>query len=262
MKTVTGVFRSGEDAGRAAAELAKVGVPSDHINLLMPGASEEQVHSLPTAYSEQPGMGAAVGGLVGGAVGLAGGLELGTLIGMALVPGVGPVIAIGMASAALLGAGGVAAGAKLGSAAEQKSTEGLPADEIFFYEDALRQGRSVLVVLAADDEEAERAQTVLSAAGAESLDAARDGWWIGLRDAEEEQYRSLGGSFEKNRTLYRQGFEAALRRETRGKSHPEAAEYLRNQFPHIWDTEAFRRGFERGRHYFESHCAERPRAAS
>lgn len=97
-----------------------------------------------------------------------------------LIPGVGPVLALGIAGAALLGVGGVLGGAAIGKAAEDKSTEGIPSDEVFFYEDALRQGRSLVLLLADNDEEEQRALEVLGRAGAESLDAARKDWWIGL----------------------------------------------------------------------------------
>ena len=74
--------------------------------------SEEQVHSVPVSETEQPGVGKAIGGVVGAALGMAGGFELGVGI-TALVPGVGPVLAVGLAGMALLGAGGAVAGAAL-----------------------------------------------------------------------------------------------------------------------------------------------------
>lgn len=49
----------------------------------------------------------------------------------ALIPGVGPVLAAGIAGAAILGTGGLIVGAEWGGAAEEKSTAGLPSDEIF-----------------------------------------------------------------------------------------------------------------------------------
>src|SRR5450759_5201932 len=122
----------------------------------------------------------AVGGVVGGAVGIAAGMELGAAAAAILIPGVGPVLAVGIAAAAILGVGGVVGGAAAGSALEKDSTTGLPADELFVYKDALKQGRSVIFVEARDDE-AEKAHAVLANAGAESIDAAREEWWIGLR---------------------------------------------------------------------------------
>jgi len=211
------------------------------------------VHSVPVSETEQPGVGKAIGGAVGAALGMAGGFELGVGI-TALVPGVGPVLAAGLAGMALLGAGGAVTGAALGSKADQDTTEGLPADEIFFYEDALRQGRTVVIVMANGATEAHRAQEILAEAGAESLDAARNAWWIGLRNAESEHYRALGYNFETDHEIYRRGFEAALRRATRGKSYSDAAAYLKSEYSDLWEKEPFRAGYARGRQYQEQNA--------
>jgi hypothetical protein len=252
MRAVAGVFTSREVAYRAAAALSAGGFAQDQITVLCPGASESRVHSLPVSETEQPGMGSALGGMLGAALGAAGGFELGVGV-TALIPGVGPVLAAGIAGAAILGTGGLIAGAELGGAAEERSTPGIPSDEIYFYEDALRQGRSVVVLLANGDDEARRAHGVLAREGAESLDAAREAWWIGLRDAEAEHYRALGRNFEQDQDVYRAGFESALRRECSGKTLEQAADCLKWWHPGIWDSEPFRRGFERGRAYVETY---------
>jgi len=250
METVAGVFRDSESARRAAGDLGRAGFPRDQVNLLLPGATEQEVHSISTSETEQPGVGGAIGGVVGGAIGLAGGFELG-VAATALIPGVGPVLAFGVAAAALLGAGGVTAGAMLGGKADAQSTEGVPSDEVFFYEDALRQGRSLVVMLAKSSAEATSARRLLEAAGAESVDAARENWWLGLRDVEQEHYRALGHNFELDQDAYRAGFESALHIECRGKSLEQAADCCQRRYPDTWDSEAFRRGFERGREYRE-----------
>jgi hypothetical protein len=230
MITVAGVFRSRQRAARAAQELPQAGL--QNINLLTPGSADLQVDSVPTSDAEQPGMGKAVGGVVGGALGVAGGLGLGTAAATVLIPGVGPVVAVGLAAAAILGAGGAVGGAAAGAALEKESTNGLPADELFVYKDALRQGRSVIFVQARDDDEAARARQALAQAGAESIDAAREEWWIGLRSAEQEHYHALGGNFAQDEQEYRRGFEAALR-----------------NYSATDNSEAYRCGYERGKAY-------------
>ena len=258
MEAVTGVFQSAESARHAYAGLKRAGFSTGRINLLAPGASEKQIHSVPTSESEQPGMGATMGSVLGAALGMAGGFELGAVAATAVVPGVGPVLAAGIAAAALLGLAGSAGGAALGAAVEESTTSGLPADEIFFYEDALRQGRSVVIAMVDGDEEVRRAREVLAEAGAETLDAAREAWWIGLRDAEAEHYRSLGRDFEQHHEAYRAGFQAALRREFRGRPFEEKRNELRAISPEYYDSEAFLRGYERGQAYLE----ERQRGVS
>ena len=69
----------------------------------------------------------------------------------AIIPGIGPVMAGGLGALSLVGAvGGVLAGAAAGSALEHAMADGLPKDELFLYADALRQGRTVLMVLTED----------------------------------------------------------------------------------------------------------------
>jgi len=254
MKTVAGVFRLSQTAREAAVSLRRAGFSQDQVNLLSPGSSKEQIHSVPTSDTERPGVGGAIGGMLGAGLGVAGGFELGMGVSL-LIPGVGPLLAFGFAGAALLGVGGAVGGAALGKAADDKSTEGVPADEIFFYEDALRQGRSVVLLLAANDSEEQRALELLGQAGAESIDAARKNWWLGVRDAEEEHYRAVGHNFELDNDVYRAGFESALRPECRGKSLDEETDCIKWWYPAVWDSEPFRQGYERGHAYWERQAA-------
>ena len=160
METVAGVFRFYRTARNAAGALGRAGFSEKQANLLSPASSERAIHAIPASGTERPGVGGAIGGMLGGALGVAGGLELG-MAAAVLIPGVGPALAFGLAGAALLGAGGAAGGAALGNAADDRSNEGVPSDEIFFCDDALRQGRSLVLVLAADHSEEQRAHKVI-----------------------------------------------------------------------------------------------------
>jgi hypothetical protein len=244
MKSVVGVFRAVEQAKQACRKLPGEGIAEDNINLLAPGDAG-QLEQVPVEASEQPGMGPALGGVVGGAIGAAAGLGGGAAVASLLVPGVGPVMAIGFAATALLGLGGAAIGAKAGDVLENRDTHGLPEDEMFIYEDALRRGRSVVVVLAADSDAAERARKVLTEAGAETLDAAREDWWLGLRDVEREHYNAGGGGeFHRDEPSYRRGFEAAL--VNRGRALDEGSPQWRGRYSDGSDDPSFRAGYERG----------------
>jgi hypothetical protein len=249
MSTVAAIFNSRADAERAAARLREAGFSEDRVSLLTPGATQGQLDDVPTTETEQPGMGAALGGAVGGALGIAGGLEFGAAAASLLIPGVGPVFAAGLIGAALLGAGGAAAGAAAGGALEDSMARGLPHDELFVYEDALRRGRSIVMAVADDEEHANVARGVLTQSGAESVDAAREKWWLGLRDAEEAEYTVEGGDFGADEPTYRRGFEAALHSRARSRSYDEDAERLRECFGEECEEGAFRRGYERGRRY-------------
>jgi hypothetical protein len=123
---------------------------------------------------------------------------------------------------------------------------GIPRDELFVYEDALRRGRTVLLLQVDSKEEEQKVQQTLEGCGAESLNAAREAWWIGLRDAEAEKYSA--GDFSSDESDYRMGFEAAQSRQLWGKSYASALESLRDRYSaDVSIRPAFRRGYERGR---------------
>jgi hypothetical protein len=250
MEAIAGIFDSRADAERGAYGLRSAGLPNDRIVFLTPGTTDAEVESVvPINDTEQPGMGKAMGGAVGGAIGVAGGGTLGAAVASLLVPGVGPVIAAGVVGAALLGVGGAATGAAAGAALERELGEGLSRDELYIYEDALRQGRSVVIAFAEDDNARERVHNVLAQAGAESIDVARENWWVGLRDAEEEHYLAAGGDFRSDELSYRSGFEAALHPKRRGRSFQECASELNETYRQTAAEKAFNLGFQRGQEY-------------
>jgi hypothetical protein len=250
MESIVGIFNSLADAQRATAMLQSVGIPDERITVLSPHTSESEIEAqVPTTETEQPGMGSALGGTVGAALGVAGGLEAGAAAASLLIPGVGPVLAFGLLGAAIFGAGGAAAGALAGKALEKGIADGVPRDELFVYEDALRHGRTVVLAFTDDDQIAASARTALQRAGAESVDAARDEWWIGLRDAESEHYTQQGGDFSADEAKYRLGFEAALHPDCRGKSCEDMMGHLNKRYGQDSGTEVFRQGYGRGQSY-------------
>jgi len=256
MKAVTGVFASRSDAQRALEQMRSSGVREDKLTLLTPGEMSEELKSVPKMGAEQPGMAKAISAVIGASAGLSGGV-----IVAALIPGVGPITAIGLLGGAILGAAGGTVGAVAGGKLETSSSEGLPHDELFVYEDALRKGRSVLVVMADDDAMASGVRVLLEAEGAESVDAAREQWWIGLRHAEEEHYSKLGRELGDDEKFYRLGFEAALHARSRCKEYDQVLnemsadiEELEKQHPGQEVAEPFTRGYERGRDHYEQLC--------
>ena len=251
MDTVAGVFNSPVDAERAIQGLRSAGVAEDRIAFLTPGTTDKTVEAaVPTTDTEQPGMGTAMGGTVGAAVGIATGASLGAAAASLLIPGVGPVIAGGIIGAALLGIGGAATGAAAGAALEKELADGIPHDELYLYEDALRKGRSVVIAFVDDEDAKEVAHNVMAQAGAESIDAAREDWWLGLRDVEEESYRAQGGDFSGDELVYRRGFEAALHPKWRGKAYEECE--LSVTAREAGSEEAYRHGFKRGQEYLNN----------
>ncbi len=259
MKTVTGVFASQSDAQHAMAEMRLAGAHEDRITLLTRGSSQTELESVPNVAAEQPGMEKAVGAVVGAATDL----SAGPVLLVAIIPGVGPVTAIGLLGGAVLAAAGATVGSAASGSLENHMTEGLPEDEIFVYEDALRKGRSVVIVQVIDETEASRFRELLQTEGAETVDAAREQWWIGLRSAEQEHYSAHGRKFGDDEAFYRLGFESALHARTRCKEYDQTLgemdakiEELEKQYPGREVAGPFSRGYERGRDYYQHLCDE------
>ena len=223
----------------------------------------KEIQAVPTDATEQPGRGNAMGALLGGGVGITGGSVL-----MALIPGVGPITALGLLGAAVLGAAGATVGAAAGGKIEKASYEGLPEDQIFLYEDALRKGRSVVITLADDEPSASSARDILQQAGAESVDAAREQWWTGLRRSEESRYEKSGRSFSQDEEFFRLGFQAAMHARTRCMEFDQvsvemnaALEDVVRRYPGKQVEEPFTRGYHRGRENYQQLCDENRKAA-
>lgn len=187
MRNTSGIFRSRADAERAAQRLGSTGLRRDRITLLVPGEVGRQLQCVPLSASEQPGVARALGAVTGAAIGLAVGFGLGVVASAAL-PGMGPVTVTGFWGATILGLVGAVVGAAAGSALDNALTEGLPEDELFVYQDAVRKHHSVVLAFSDDALTAKSVRRVLAAEGAESIDEARKEWWIGLRSAELEHY--------------------------------------------------------------------------
>ncbi|HEU4507819.1 MAG TPA: hypothetical protein VFR78_06250 [Pyrinomonadaceae bacterium] len=247
MEVIAGVFRSRNDAENAANQLRSLGIADKNLGVLAPGTSADRVEAgVPVTDTEEPGMGKAMGAAVGGAMGAAGGATLGLAAASLAIPGVGPIIAFGMVGAALLGVVGAAAGSAVGDQAEEELGEGIPHEDVFLYEDALRHGKSVLIAYVEDDVE-DRAREVLNNAGAEDIDTLREHWWQELRDEERTHFQ--GDDFERNEENYRRGYQAALHPRRRGKAYADVEDELRTTYTGTVLDRSFQDGYERGMTY-------------
>lgn len=249
MEIVTGVFRSRADAERAVNEIRNLGVPAEQIGLITPGANTDQVSAgVPVTDTEEPGMGRAMGAAVGGAVGAASGATLGLAAASLLVPGIGPVLAFGIVGAATLGLVGAAAGSAIGDQIEEGLGEGVPHEDVFVYEDALRHGKSILIAHVEDDQ-GDQAREIVKNAGAEDIETLREHWWAEVRDEERAYYQQQDGrDFDRDELRYRRGFQAAQHPRCRGKAYTDVEGDLRTAYGDELDT-CFREGYERGQAY-------------
>jgi anti-sigma B factor antagonist len=140
METAIGVFASRDHAEEAAKELLKLGLPEDSIVFLTRSEAD--------AKTVAKQLGTYVGGFAGGAAGMSAGVIAATL----LVPGVGPVFALGFGAAALLGLTGAGAGRAIGSHVPRESDAPKPtpdekcSEDVAFFREVLKEGRSLIVV--------------------------------------------------------------------------------------------------------------------
>jgi hypothetical protein len=176
MQTVVGIFDCRSKAEDAVRELLRDVLPDRSITFLTGQQSEAQLGSMPTTDAERDGMGEALGAVVGGAVGAGAGFALGGMAVSLAVPGVGPILAAGLGAAAVLGLGGAAVGAGVGQASEGAMDEGVPRDDVYFYRDLLKRGRSLVVADTHSEAQAEEVRAVFEKHGAEDTEDARKAW--------------------------------------------------------------------------------------
>jgi hypothetical protein len=186
MESVVGVFDSLRDAERSVHAMRRSGIAENRINLLIPGESAVDQPGL-SIENEQPGIGKAVGGVVGGATGAVAGISIAASL---MLPGVGLVTAAGVAAAAVLTVAGAIGGGAVGQALDENLDGHIPVDELYVYQDALRKGRTVVIVFAADDDQRNLIRRLFAQDGAESIDAAREQRSVGLSDAAAAHYEA------------------------------------------------------------------------
>jgi len=244
MQAVTGVFKSQDQAENAVNQLKSLGIPDKRIGIVRPGSSPERLESgVPVSDTEDPGMGRAMGATVGGAMGAAGGATAGLAVASLMVPGIGPLLAFGMVGAALLGTVGAAAGSAVGDSVEEELGEGIPHEDVYIYEDALRRGHAVVIAYVEEGDQADRAAEFMRDAGAEDIDELRENWWTDVRDKERTEY---SGNFDEDEPSYRRGYTAALHPKRRGKVYTDVENELRTEYANTVLDRPFQSGYERG----------------
>jgi anti-sigma B factor antagonist len=158
METTIGVFSSRDEAESAVKELLEQGVPQESLVFLTRSESEAK-----TIAKE---LGTFVGGFLGGAAGITTGVVAATL----LLPGIGTVFALGIGAAALLTGAGAGAGSALGSGTRGDEVPKPTAvedcaEDISFFREVLKEGRSLIVVRTESQELAAKACAILDRRG-------------------------------------------------------------------------------------------------
>jgi hypothetical protein len=167
VKTIVGLFDTYIAADRTVAELEKFGYDKEDINLIAREHVIQREREAASGVAEGAGTGAAVGGLVG----------LLASVGVASVPGLGPVLAFGPLAISLastaVGAGvGAAAGGILGALVDLGITE----EEAHFYAEGVKRGGILVAVKSANKSQAAEVASVMKEQGAVDVTQRRTMW--------------------------------------------------------------------------------------
>jgi hypothetical protein len=164
-KTVVGFYTSRTTAERAAAELVAQGIPREAISVLTAGLRDDApaigpVHEI--GADTEAGRDAVYGAIAG--------FVAGTIL--AVIPGIGPILAVGPITAAITGIGvGAAAGGILGMLRD----EGVSEDEAEYYAEGIRRGGSLVSVRGQSENEA-KVSKILEQSGAEDVKKLAAEW--------------------------------------------------------------------------------------
>ncbi|HEX2173522.1 MAG TPA: hypothetical protein VHL09_13885 [Dehalococcoidia bacterium] len=159
--TLIGVFDDRDHAERALEELRSAGFRDDQLGVVLRG-EETGADAAKSEAGDDPAedgtlTGALTGGTIGGLIGAGAAL---------LVPGIGPILAGGILTAALGGAAaGAVAGTLLGSLGD------LTGEEAGYYEGELRSGRILAVIRPDGPAKSAEAAAILRRHGAAPAEA-------------------------------------------------------------------------------------------
>jgi len=134
METALGVFSSREHVEKAIQELINSKIPQEEIVFL--------TRSEPEAKMVGKELGA-VGGFMGAATGLSAGLIVAS---MALVPGIGIVLALGVGATTMLGLIGAEVASDAAKAAAASAAPKTASEDANFFREVLKEGHSLIIV--------------------------------------------------------------------------------------------------------------------
>ncbi len=188
-KNVVGMFDTSADAQAALQDLRSSGFSQDQVSFVANNSSGEYdqytTDSGGSAAAEGAGAGATTGTVVGGIGGLLAGL------GAFAIPGIGPVVGLGVLGATLLGAGiGAAAGGLLGALVGA----GIPEEDANIYHEGVRRGGTLLMVHA-EDNQVDRAVDILNRHNVVDIDERGSQYSSGEYSSTGSMANTTGGEY-------------------------------------------------------------------
>ena len=176
-KVIAGFFRTQVEGERARTALYEAGFTQDEVSYM---ASDNRPHELPKVGPALEDSGseseAASDAFVGGMVGLAAGAIL------MVLPGIGPLIAMGPIAGAI---GGMTAGVAAGGIIGLLKDHGISEDEAEFYAEGIHRGGALITVHGVDEDREKTARKIMDDRGAIEVEELADEWhesgWSGPR---------------------------------------------------------------------------------
>lgn len=201
-QTVIALYDDFATARRVVEDLVDAGFPRENLSIVANDANNEYATYLETngngdddvSGGEGAGFGAVVGALVG--------------LGVALIPGIGPVLAAGPLAAAAMAGVGAVAGAATGGVVGSLVDLGVPDEEAGWYAEGIRRG-GTLVSATVDESQVNRAQDIMNRHNPIDLENRATTWretgWTGhdvaaapLAATEVNTYRETARSLPTN----------------------------------------------------------------
>ncbi|MEP6988052.1 MAG: YsnF/AvaK domain-containing protein, partial [Chloroflexota bacterium] len=208
-KTIIALYNDFEIANQAVEALVKAGIDRNVISVVANDAGEKYSSTLKNSQATddgdvKAGQGASFGMIVGAIVG----------IGVALIPGIGPVLAVGPLAAVLFGGIGAAAGAATGGIVAGLVDLGVPEEEAHQYAEGVRRGGALVSVELNQDEQVTRAEEVLNRYKPTNIDehgeTLRQEGWKGFDEKVQPYNENQVNEFRNNSRTVQPGEQQKL----------------------------------------------------
>jgi hypothetical protein len=174
-KAIAAFFRTRPEGESAREALYQAGYSTDEVSYLAGDTSGHETPKVgPPVRDSGTQSEAGADAFVGGVVGLAAGAVL------SVIPGIGPLLAIGPIAGAI---GGLTAGVTAGGIIGLLKDHGISEEKAEFYAEGVRRGGALITIHGVNEEREKEARKILDEAGAMEVEQLADEWrstgWTG-----------------------------------------------------------------------------------
>lgn len=179
MSTVVGVYQDMAEAQKVVGALKEANYSNEQISVVAANTDDRYGAYINgnTVYQDEDvsgSEGAVVGGIEGGLIGLTLGL------GVLLIPGIGPIVAMGPLLAGLVGAG---VGAVTGGVTASLIDLGVPEEKAPLYDQAIHEGNTLVAVSGLNHDQIDNVEDIMNVFDVVNIDERSEYWttqgWTG-----------------------------------------------------------------------------------